>query len=50
MVAKCIVHMHITAELKAYWLSCLLAISLQQMYLNIITIYQDKVFLKKLKY
>ena len=23
MLAKCIVHMHITAELKAYWLSCL---------------------------
>ena len=23
MVAKCIVHMHITAELRAYWLSCM---------------------------
>ena len=23
MVAKCIVHIHITAELKAYWLTCL---------------------------
>ena len=24
MVAKCIVHMYITAKLKAYWLSCFL--------------------------
>ena len=23
MVANCIVHMYITAELKAYWISCL---------------------------
>ena len=22
MVAKCIVHMHITAELRTYWLTC----------------------------
>ena len=23
MAAKCVVHMHITDELKAYWLTCL---------------------------
>ena len=26
MAVKCIVHMHITADLKAYWLACLTCI------------------------
>ena len=30
MVAKCIGHMPITAELKAYWLSCYITIHAQE--------------------